>query len=337
MPGAARPAFLADAHPAVRGELAGAQFLADFRRTETRLTKAERLLLVDQALVLLEQNYVHRPLKEAMHAVRPVQRLKLLQQRIAGAREQDLPHPWLFHQEMLEIFASVRDLHTNYILPAPFNSRVAFLPFLIEAYFEAGERRYLVSHVVQGFDRSPFAPAVELVAWNGVPVDRAVELNAQRFAGSNTEARRARGLERMTVRPLITSLPPDENWVTVSYRTGDGQEHELRADWLVLPGPQVSELMRPSAATQVTAAMAFDIDALAAGEAKKILFAPKAVAAERARAASGAAADDTDKPAQGDDRARPGERGAPARLRPDLDVRAGGRRTSRRSSPSSPG
>ena len=293
MPTAARPTFLADAHPAVRGELAGAQLLADFRRTETRLTKAERLLLVDQALVLLEQNYVHRPLKEAMHAVRPVQRLKLLQQRIGSAQEQDLPHAWLFHQEMLEIFASVRDLHTNYILPAPFNSRVAFLPFLIESYFEAGERRYLVSHVVQGFDRPPFTRAVELIAWNGIPVDRAVELNAQRFAGSNIEARRARGLERMTVRPLITSLPPDESWVTVSYRTGDGQEHELRADWLVLPGPQVSELMRPSAAMQVAAAMAFDVDALVASEAKKILFAPEAVAAERARAASGAAADDT--------------------------------------------
>src|SRR5918994_1373550 len=94
MPGAARPAFLADAHPAVRGELAGAQFLADFRRTETRLTKAERLLLVDQALVLLEQNYVHRPLKEAMHAVRPVQRLRLLRQRTEIAREEDLPDAW---------------------------------------------------------------------------------------------------------------------------------------------------------------------------------------------------------------------------------------------------
>jgi len=293
MPSAARPEFLADAHPAVRGELAGAQLLADFRRTETQLTKAERLLLIEQALVLLEQNYVHRPLKEAMHAIRPVQRLKLLQQRIASSQQQDLPHAWLFHQEMLEIFASVRDLHTNYVLPAPFNSRVAFLPFLIESYFETGKRRYLVSHVVQGFDRPPFARAVELIAWNGIPIDRAVELNAQRFAGSNMEARHARGLERMTVRPLITSLPPDENWVTVSYRTNDGQEHELRADWLVLPGPEVSKLLRPSTAIQVTAAMAFDVDALAASEAKKILFAPEAVAAERARAAFGAAADDT--------------------------------------------
>jgi hypothetical protein len=209
------PGFLADAHPAVRGELAGARLLSDFRRTEVRLTKEERLVLVDQALVLLEQNYVHRPLKEAMHAIRPVQRLRLLQQRIEGTPEAQLPRAWLFHQEMLEIFASVRDLHTNYILPAPFNGLAAFLPFLVESYFEGGERRHLVSHVVQGFDRPPFAKAVELVAWNGVPFDRAVELNAQRFAGSNMDARRARGLERMTVRPLVTSLPPDEDWVTV--------------------------------------------------------------------------------------------------------------------------
>lgn len=297
MPSPVRPSFLADAHPAVRGELAGAQLLADFRRVETRLTKAERLLLVDQALVLLEENYVHRPLKEAMHAVRPVQRLKLLRQRTESAREQDLPRAWLFHQEMLEIFASVRDLHTNYMLPAPFNGLVAFLPFLVESFVEAGDRRYLVSHVVQGFDRPPFAKAVELTSWNGIPVDRAVELNAQRFAGSNMEARRARGLERMTVRPLVTSLPPDEDWVTVGYRTADGQEHELRAEWLVLPGLQVGELMRPSTATAaagLAAAMAFDIDALVAGEARKILFAPEAVGAGRARAASGSTADDAE-------------------------------------------
>jgi hypothetical protein len=70
------PAFLGDVHPTVRDNLADAQLLSDFRQARDRLPKSNRLLLIDQALVLLEQNYVHRPLKEAMHAVRPVQRLQ---------------------------------------------------------------------------------------------------------------------------------------------------------------------------------------------------------------------------------------------------------------------
>ena len=39
-------------------------------------------MIVEQALVLLEQNYVHLPLKMAMHAVNPVQRLRLLRTQL---------------------------------------------------------------------------------------------------------------------------------------------------------------------------------------------------------------------------------------------------------------
>ena len=50
--------------------------------------------------------------------------------------------------------------------------------------------------------------------WNGVPIDLAVARNASREAGNNAEARRARGLEALTLRWLGMSLPPDEDWVT---------------------------------------------------------------------------------------------------------------------------
>jgi len=45
--------------------------LKDFRRQDITLSRAERRLIVDQALVLIEQNYVHLPHKAAMHAVNP--------------------------------------------------------------------------------------------------------------------------------------------------------------------------------------------------------------------------------------------------------------------------
>ena len=46
--------------------------LQEFLATTGGLTLEERQRIVDQALVLIEQFYVHLPLKRAMHAVDPV-------------------------------------------------------------------------------------------------------------------------------------------------------------------------------------------------------------------------------------------------------------------------
>src|SRR5215510_13639793 len=78
--------------------------------------------------------------------------------------------------EMTDIFISVRDLHTNYLLPVPYRSRTAFLPFQVESYMEDGQRRYIVSKLVPGFTHPTFAPGVALLRWSGTPIDRAVEL-----------------------------------------------------------------------------------------------------------------------------------------------------------------
>src|SRR4051812_11159810 len=46
------------------------------------LSAEDRHTLVEQALELIESLYVHLPLKRAMHAVDPVQRLRLLRARL---------------------------------------------------------------------------------------------------------------------------------------------------------------------------------------------------------------------------------------------------------------
>src|SRR5918998_2281150 len=109
-------AFLADVAEPVRDLLAGSVSLRDFLRGAGTLTVQERRLLVDQALVLLEQNYVHLPLKVAMHAVNPVQRLRLLRIRLERQTPETMDPEWVFHAELSRTFHSVRDLHTNYIL-----------------------------------------------------------------------------------------------------------------------------------------------------------------------------------------------------------------------------
>jgi hypothetical protein len=59
-------------HTAVATRLTS--FLESFEKTR-RLSRSARLRIVEQALLLLNMNYVHLPLKRAMHAVDPIQRL----------------------------------------------------------------------------------------------------------------------------------------------------------------------------------------------------------------------------------------------------------------------
>jgi hypothetical protein len=113
--------------------------LQTFRQQPVQLTLANRRRIVEQALVLIEQNYVHLPHKIAMHAVNPVQRLRLMRARLNRSNAESLPPPAAFHDEMSEIFHTLRDLHTNYLLPEPFRGQLAFLPFLVEEFFEKGQ------------------------------------------------------------------------------------------------------------------------------------------------------------------------------------------------------
>lgn len=117
------PDFVPRAAEPVRAHLAAATALPAFLAGAGTLTLAERRLIVDQALTMLDQNYVHLPLKSAMYAVNPVQRLRVLHRRLERQTEATKPLEWLFHAELSEIFHSVRDLHTNYLLPAPTQAR----------------------------------------------------------------------------------------------------------------------------------------------------------------------------------------------------------------------
>lgn len=173
----------ATAHPNVANSVGLAEFLA----TAGTLTLAQRKLIVDQALILLEQNYAHLPLKVAMHAVNPVQRLRVLRARLERQTDATAEPEWQFHRELSSTFHSVRDLHTNYLLPAPFAGKIAFLPFQLERCFTAdGTEQYLVARTVTGFDG--LEVGAEVTHWNGTPIARAVALNGAIFAGSNTAA-----------------------------------------------------------------------------------------------------------------------------------------------------
>ena len=104
--------------------------LSEYRPTVTDLTPEERELLIDQAILMLEQVYVHLPLKRAMHSTEPIQRLRLLRLRHTALNER------AFQSTLIDIFTDLRDGHTTYTLPESYGTRHAFLPFRIEEYYE---------------------------------------------------------------------------------------------------------------------------------------------------------------------------------------------------------
>src|SRR5437588_894619 len=241
------------------------------------LSRTDRLRIIDQVILLLEMNYVHLPLKRAMHAINPIQQLKLLKYRLETTRKME--DEAQFHHRLVEIFASLRDIHTRYLVPSPFRRYTAFLPFLIEQYFEDKEQdRYLVSridrnhfHPARQTDIDVFEPGVEVLFWQGTPIKRAIEMNGERQAGSNSEARLARGLDSLTIRPLRASLPPNEEWVEITYRDLRGQTRSMRHHWLVYKAKT-----KPSATkTSKLKRAAVDVLKSKINQVKCELFAPR--------------------------------------------------------------
>lgn len=220
-------------------------------------TAGDREKIIDQAITLLDGVYVHLTFKKTRHAVDPIQGLKNFRKdAVETVKDENGVERFklddrAFHSRMISIFTGLRDLHTHYVLPHPYKNKVAFLPFLVEDYYEGEQRKYMVSKVFSRVnDEDPeaeedisvedvapgFEEGVDITHWNGIPMERAVELNGEQTAGGNEEARRARGLEYMTIRPLKMALPPDEEWVDITFKD-NGQTRNLRFDWYVADHP----------------------------------------------------------------------------------------------------
>ncbi|MBM2620997.1 hypothetical protein JIG36_36405 [Actinoplanes sp. LDG1-06] len=241
-----------------------------------RLTREQRKLIVEQALLVLEQNYALLPFKMARYGINPLQRLRLLAQRLdRGSAELE----FRMHAELVDIFNSLRDLHTRYSLPQPFGGAAVFLPFLLKEFTEDGRRRYLVSRRqadAPELDRDGFVFGVEVTYWNGVPIARAVERFGERLPGANPDARHARALQMFTVRSLAFAAPPDEDWITIGFLDERNQPRETRMVWSATPIAASADTAADTAGTPI----GVDVEGAQLARLRAELFAPAALAAE---------------------------------------------------------
>nr|BFE71353.1 hypothetical protein GCM10020092_046540 [Actinoplanes digitatis] len=263
--------------------LGAVRTMPQFRQAaeQSALTAADRQLLLDQAALLIDTVYVHLLHKRAMYAIEPSQRLRLLRHRLARLTDAQ------FHAELLRIFIELRDLHTNYVLPRPYQGPFAFLGVLLEQFWRDGKPGFLVSKTFPHLTGDPqLVDGAEITHWNGAPIALAVARNADREAGSNADARLARGCESMSLRTLALSAVPDEDWVDLRYLV-DGTAHETRLHWRVfdtsadLNGPLPDA--GPFAGLTVPSAhlVGLDLRTEVVRQAKKQLFVLAAVDEER--------------------------------------------------------
>ncbi len=231
---------------------------------------SDRNKLIDTALELLETIYVHLPLKRSMYAVNPLQRLKLL------SRRTEQPKPALstrdFLNELLSIFCELRDLHTSFVLPEPLRSSTAFLPFRLQrCVSNSGEELYLVTQIMaEGLIDPDFQVGVRVTHWNGTPIDRVVAANADREAGSNPAARRAQGLNALTIRWLGQSLLPDEEWVDIVFLPlAKDAPKQIRFEWKVFQRDEGGSQASATAITRAQGSNIFAVGMDARGESER--------------------------------------------------------------------
>ncbi len=176
--------------------LAESVALDEFLAGVEPLAIADRYQLVEQASVLLEELYVHLPLKRAMHAIDPVQRLRLLKRRLESLSELQ------FHAELAAIFRSLRDLHTVYQLPVPYRGHVATLGFLVERYHDPDDGVALPGHQDRSRVSSTRASRAAPSSSPGT-ASRSSGRSSSTPSGRparTLDARLARGLEALTLR-----------------------------------------------------------------------------------------------------------------------------------------
>ena len=204
------------------------EFLQEARQNQ--LTSGQRKLIVEQGITLLDEFYCHLPQKRQLYGARPVERLRDLRE-VAGGLNDDLR----FHARMMAIFTELRDQHTRYKPPRPYLSAHAFLPFRIEACIENDRRKYIVSRIVPGFTHQTFRPGVEVIRWNGTPIEGAADRAGG--DGATPSARGCIGLARLTQRVLQLHPVPEEESVQIRYRADDGQELDIEIAWQVISLP----------------------------------------------------------------------------------------------------
>ena len=230
-----------------------------------KLSWAERLDILDGLSLLLDQIYVHLPLKRSLYGFDIIRALASLRQQSTSINDVE------FHRGLTTLINRLRDAHTQYRGPWTKEGVVASLPFLVEAFGPRENPTYFVSKVDgRSVKDKYFTEGVEITHWNGIPFARALELHADVETGGRPDSRRARALESLTFRALEYAPPPNEEWVVVDYVDHWRRKRSIRLQWEGLEPGKAPNAGRKSLAMRFKRSI--HLEAEAVRRAKKYRF-----------------------------------------------------------------
>jgi tetratricopeptide (TPR) repeat protein len=131
-----------------------------------------------------------------------------------------------YNMTLADVLARLHDPGTVYRFSDGEAQTVATLPFsLVECLAKDHRRRFVVDTSVGG---PPIG--AEVTHWNGVRIDRAVDIRASHIAARSLEARRLRAVASLTHRPRGLLAPFSEEDVVVGCRYLE-DDADVRVDW----------------------------------------------------------------------------------------------------------
>jgi hypothetical protein len=183
------------------------------------LTPDQKRLIVDVAVNLVEQVYVHRAMKMAQYGIDVVPQLRVLRGHVTGLAD------LAFHREMRRIFVELRDRHTHYISAG--QNEVYALGFTAARAFDNGAWKYFVTK-----SASPqIGVGSEIVSWNGGQPDLVVEELAEAVGAGNIPSRLAMARIYLTRRLASKFDPPVENEVRLGIIEPGGAKKDVSMEW----------------------------------------------------------------------------------------------------------
>lgn len=142
-----------------------------------------------------------------------------------------------FHESMKGLFQQMNDKHTKYSCPLPMEKAFALLGFFVKTFYDPsdtsdGGRRFVVASSLEFFDKNTLPHGSEILTWNNVPIQKVISQLAQDGFGSNRHAQIDSAVEDLTSRHLGSLPIPNEPFVSIRFRSPEGDEGFAFVPWV---------------------------------------------------------------------------------------------------------
>jgi len=217
------------------------------------LTDAEKAVVAEQARLLVQGVYVHRFQKQDFYSdvIDPVPAIQEVVDNIDNLSVAEM------EEQIYRIFSAQRDLHLNYIFPQPYANFRSALPLTFKRI--QGRRNFFDVRVdsVNADDFATFAPdqrvpeiGDQVIAYNGVPVQQAINNLVEVGQGANRFGGFSRALASLTFRPHLLTLVPEEDEVSITFRARKAGRYGRRFERYTINMPWITRGPAPVTASR---------------------------------------------------------------------------------------